>query len=280
MLLRTISTSAPLVKPDGSVLASVKLSFLLCDSSGVPISAFRLDTHENVSNRVTVTTDAFGHFSVSLAPNDQLSGDTWYLVMALSAHGLTPFKSKLLSGSGPVSFADFYASGQSLTAAEASALALHVQDAFPHLSSSERSALSTANAPSALNPIATLADTFTGANPNIISAPAAQALGGHRMAVITAAGLADYADNTIPAHADLVHGLTTGAVASGDMAQVLTRGEITEPSWNWTPGLPLYLVSNGLMSQTPPVSGFSLPAGSAISPTKIFIEFQPPTLLI
>jgi hypothetical protein len=99
---------------------------------------------------------------------------------------------------------------------------------------------------------------------------AAQNLSGHRMVVATPSG-AVYADPTNPAHADALLGLTTGAALSGDQVTVLAAGEMVEPSWSWTPGLPLYVTSSGLLSHTPPSTGWVQIVALAVTPTSILL---------
>ena len=109
--------------------------------------------------------------------------------------------------------------------------------------------------------------------------PAGVALGGHRMVILDDAGLAVYADNTIAAHANKVLGMTTGAASLGASATIQTGGELTEPSWTWTLDVPIYLSANGLLTQTPPTTGFSLIVGFPITATKIFINLREPIFL-
>lgn len=79
---------------------------------------------------------------------------------------------------------------------------------------------------------------------------ASESLGGHR--AVTIDGY--YADATNIAHAYKVMGITTGAVTIGATATIKTFGEITESGWNWTIGEPVFLSTNGNLTQTPPVS--------------------------
>jgi hypothetical protein len=102
---------------------------------------------------------------------------------------------------------------------------------------------------------------------------AAADLSGHRMVVATAAG-ALYADPGTPAHADMLVGLTTGAALTGTPADILAAGELTEPSWSWTPGLPLYVVAGGLLSHTPPASGWVQMVAQALSSTRILLGIR------
>lgn len=110
--------------------------------------------------------------------------------------------------------------------------------------------------------------------------PAGMALGGHRMIVLDDTGLAIYADNSIPAHAGKVLGMTTGAANPGELATIQTGGELTEPSWSWLLNQPIYLGANGLLTQTPPVTGFSLIVGFPITATKAYISIKQLIFLI
>ena len=109
--------------------------------------------------------------------------------------------------------------------------------------------------------------------------PAGVALGGHRMVVLNDTGHAIYADKDMPAHAGKVLGMTTGAVALGDLTTIQTGGEITEPSWTWTLDTPVWLGSNGLLAQAMPTTGFSLIIGFPITATKLFINLREPLFL-
>jgi hypothetical protein len=54
---------------------------------------------------------------------------------------------------------------------------------------------------------------------------------------------------------------------------------MTEPSWDWTPGLPLYVGPDGILVQSPPASGFIREIGLAVSPTSIVIRHMVPITL-
>ncbi|SRR6266487_2737370 len=75
-----------------------------------------------------------------------------------------------------------------------------------------------------------------------------------------------------------VIGLNTDEVQSGQIAQVVTNGEIENSSWNWKTGDPIFLNGTGL-SCTPPVSGFVQQLGTAKESTKIVIDLKQPILL-
>lgn len=110
------------------------------------------------------------------------------------------------------------------------------------------------------------------------TATAGEDLGGHRMVVITS-GLAVYASNTTTTHTNKVLGMTTGAVLNGAAATIQTHGEITEPSWAWALDQPVFLSTTGLITQTPPVTGFSQIIGFPTSATSLFIKLREPLIL-
>lgn len=112
-----------------------------------------------------------------------------------------------------------------------------------------------------------------------LSYPAGDALGGHRMVVLNDSQQAIYADSTNLAHANKVLGMTTGAAALGDTASILSGGEVSEPSWNWFLNQPLYVGASGLLTQTPPVAGFSQIVGFPIATNKVFVSLREPVIL-
>lgn len=108
------------------------------------------------------------------------------------------------------------------------------------------------------------------------------ALSGHRAVIRTATGI-DYADAAIAAHCGQVIGITTGAVTASEVGEICAGGDIDEPSWDWTPGLAVFLGLNGLLTQTPPTlatAAFSQELGFAVSPTKLFVQLRDPIALI
>lgn len=113
-----------------------------------------------------------------------------------------------------------------------------------------------------------------------ITAAAGEPLGGHRAVVLDADGLAWYADNTDAQHLGRVVGITLSAAVLGADATLQSAGYITEPSWNWTPYQPVYLSANGLLTQTPPTTGFMQVLGVALSATSLFIQLRDPIVII
>ena len=111
-----------------------------------------------------------------------------------------------------------------------------------------------------------------------ITMTAAGAIGGHRLVIGDASGLASYADQSEPSHYGRVVGLSTGAASDGDPVSVQLQGDITEPSWTWTPGL-IWAGSNGLLTQAPPTTGWIQQVASALTATRIVLDLKQPILL-
>jgi len=106
------------------------------------------------------------------------------------------------------------------------------------------------------------------------------ALGGHRAVVLDGAALAVYADAGTPDHAVRVLGVTTGAVAAGDLATIQVSGELVEPSWAWALNQPIYLGADGLLAQSPPLAGFSLIVGFPLTATSMLVAIAQPIALV
>ncbi|WP_051331767.1 hypothetical protein [Methylocaldum szegediense] len=103
---------------------------------------------------------------------------------------------------------------------------------------------------------------------------AGEALGGHRMVVLNAQQKAIYADSSDPTHVDKVLGLTLGAAAQDALVTVQNSGEISEPSWNWALNQPVFLGTQGQLTQTPPATGFVLMVGFPTSSNTLFLDIK------
>jgi len=105
-----------------------------------------------------------------------------------------------------------------------------------------------------------------------VGVTAAVNLGGHR--IVTVEGY--YASKDVPADKFKVLGMTTGAVSVGAEATVQVSGFIEESSWNWTVGNPVYLSTNGQITQTVPTSGYRLIIGKPKTDKILFIDISEP----
>lgn len=105
---------------------------------------------------------------------------------------------------------------------------------------------------------------------------AGEDLSGHRIVMTDAAGKIWYASSASITDSASVIGMTTGAILTGAEGPVQSFGDISEATWSWTPKAPLFLSSNGFMTETPPSSGFVLRVAKAITATRIFIDIDNP----
>ena len=108
-----------------------------------------------------------------------------------------------------------------------------------------------------------------------VAVTAAENLSGHRM--VTVEGY--YASKDTTTDKFKVLGMTTGAVSSGSEATVQISGYITEAGWSFTVGDPVFLSTNGHITQTAPTDGFCLIIGKPKTATTLFIEIHEPTIL-
>lgn len=109
-----------------------------------------------------------------------------------------------------------------------------------------------------------------------VAVTAAENLGGHR--IVTVEGY--YASKDTATDKNKVLGMTTGAVSIGSEATVQVSGFIEESSWNWNVDLPVFLSTNGQLTQSTITSGFSLIVGKPRTPTNMFISISEPIILI
>jgi hypothetical protein len=104
--------------------------------------------------------------------------------------------------------------------------------------------------------------------------PAGISLGGNRAVTVNSSGQLVYPDQTQINSWCL--GITKHSALTGELVQVQIFGSHTEPSWSWNSGEPVFLSDNGNLTQTPPISGQLIAVGTAQTPTRIFIDINPP----
>ena len=119
---------------------------------------------------------------------------------------------------------------------------------------------------------------ITGGSANNMSGiyVASEILGGHRIVRSTGAGEVGYASSDGVGHGDDTVGLTTAAVGFGESVQVTHFGYVQFGGWSWTQGQPIFLGTNGLMTQTPPESGFVQVVGHAADTDTVFVSIESP----
>lgn len=110
------------------------------------------------------------------------------------------------------------------------------------------------------------------------SATTFQAIAGEALSGNRAVFIADDAKVYLSTQASVTSlrtiGLTTGAVALGATATIQTEGVYTEPSWTWSGNRPVWLSTSGLLTQTPPSSGYLFQIGVPVGPTRLLVEPQ------
>ena len=74
-------------------------------------------------------------------------------------------------------------------------------------------------------------------------------------------------------HIDLLLGVTLTAAEQGATINVQRSGAIDDAGWNWQPGR-IWLGAEGALTQTPPVDGFAVLLGAAVSATRITLNIQ------
>lgn len=75
-------------------------------------------------------------------------------------------------------------------------------------------------------------------------------------------------------HVDQLLGVTLTAAQPGDAINVQRSGAIDDAGWSWQPGL-VWLGADGALTQQPPVDGFAVLIGTAVSATRITLNIQP-----
>lgn len=108
-------------------------------------------------------------------------------------------------------------------------------------------------------------------------------ISGHRIVRISNTGNLAYASSTDISDAVNVIGISQNAAAAGGNVNIQTFGPLDEPSWNWIPGLPVFCGINGTLTQVPPEGpgdSFSIIVGTAMLPTRIYVDVKQPIILI
>lgn len=74
----------------------------------------------------------------------------------------------------------------------------------------------------------------------------------------------------------LYAGVTRMATVAGDPINVVRSGFLFESTWNWTPNAPIFITTNGVLTQTQPTAGNPVRRiGWAISATELNLDPYP-----
>jgi hypothetical protein len=78
-----------------------------------------------------------------------------------------------------------------------------------------------------------------------------------------------------PDHAGQVAGVAETAAASGATARIRTAGVTENDAWTWAEG-PVFVGHDGVLTQTPPSSGWLMTIGRALTATSLLVDIEPP----
>ena len=104
-------------------------------------------------------------------------------------------------------------------------------------------------------------------------------LGGHRAVISNEDGTLDYADSSNVGHLGKVLGIIVRSTLAGQRVDVIRGGLLEFEGWSFDTDLPVYLATNGLLTQNPASAGFSQILGFAESPAGLFVNLREPILL-
>ncbi|MBF0161606.1 MAG: hypothetical protein HQL88_04885 [Magnetococcales bacterium] len=114
-----------------------------------------------------------------------------------------------------------------------------------------------------------------GGSGNQVVLQAGQILGGHRAILLDSAGRAVYADSSHVSHAGRLFGITAHAAVADEFVTVHVIGEMLESSWVWDISRPVFLGTNGQLTQVPPSTGFVQVVGQPITAQSLFLNPKP-----
>jgi hypothetical protein len=107
-----------------------------------------------------------------------------------------------------------------------------------------------------------------------LACTAGEDVSGNRMVTYDALSAVVYASSA-SASAHAVLGMTLGAALAGAAVSVQTYGKVVEPSWSWTALAPVYLGTDGALSQTPPITGYCVRLGFALDAHTLMLAIEP-----
>lgn len=90
--------------------------------------------------------------------------------------------------------------------------------------------------------------------------------------VVILDGIASVASSSNAAHKGFVAGIATTAATIGNSVSIQTAGRLQDASWNWDVSLPWLFVGNGVLTQTPPSSGWVQSIARVESSDTVFIQ--------
>ena len=109
---------------------------------------------------------------------------------------------------------------------------------------------------------------------------AAANVSGGKAVTLNAQGQVLHANGADLAFANSVAGVSLNGGAPGsEITITVSGGEIEEPTWNWQANKPIFLGTDGALTQVAPTSGYLLVVGAAIGPTRMLVKVQQPIFI-
>lgn len=242
----------------------------LVNAQGRPLCCWRISDPKSIIRPIDITLGSAA-VTLDMVPQADIASTgavpTWYEITARAGRGLDQPRFQVPETGGP------YQVSELIGAAAIPPGDVLAGRLVPDLTGVPDGWLLTALAE---QPVWASADVIGGSTIQLV---ANGAIGGHRLVIADAAGLAIYADQADPTHYGRVLGLTRGAAASGGTLDIALAGDVTEPSWTWNPG-PLWAGSNGLLTQLPSTTGWLQQVATALTATRIVLDLKQPILLL
>ncbi len=85
-------------------------------------------------------------------------------------------------------------------------------------------------------------------------------------------GEAVVASHAISSHSGFLGGISITSATSGNNVNIRTAGKIQDSSWSWDVAIPWLFVGNGVLTQTPPASGWLQSIARVESADTIFVQ--------
>jgi hypothetical protein len=120
--------------------------------------------------------------------------------------------------------------------------------------------------------------TGVGASSALPTLPVAQNISALRI-VSNINALYDYADPMDPIAVWSIAGMVLQSINSGGLYSPINNQPVTDSSWNWARGSPVFLGPQGTLTQTPPSTGNLVVVARVLDSKTIFIHIENPIVL-
>lgn len=127
--------------------------------------------------------------------------------------------------------------------------------------------------PGPRGPVGPEGPSSTGHVPRVADGP----LSAHRVLKATSDTLVGYCDALTPSDVQKGYGISVNAAGDGDTVYVAVTGELSEPSWTWVAGSPIFCGNDGVLTQVDdPAWAWIRIVAVAETATKIQVQFRDP----